>query len=87
MCLHIRLAYGGGDGREAGLGEGPRQAQGHRDKAHAGQMAPLREVVAIRPEDRAVEEGLGSLPGQDHAGGAGAERGQGLRAKRKCQSV
>ena len=54
-----------------------RQAQGHRGKAHAGQLVPLREVVAPRPEDRAVEEGLGPPPGQDRAEGAGAGRWQG----------
>ena len=56
------------------MGGGLRQAQGHRGKAHTGQLVPLREVVALRPEDRAVEEGLGPLPGQDHAEGAGASQ-------------
>lgn len=40
------------------MGGGLRQAQGHRGKAHTGQLVPLREVVALRPEDRAVEEGV-----------------------------
>lgn len=52
------------------MGEGLQQAQGHRDKAHAGQPAPLREVAAPRPEDRAVEEVSGrrlARPPQDEA--------------------
>ena len=70
------------------MGGGLRQAQGHRGKAHAGQPVPLREVVAPRPEDRAVEEGLGPPPGQGRAEGAGVGRrrgrsGEGARGLRR----
>ena len=54
------------------MGEGPdrepRLAQEHRGKAHAGRPAPLREVVATRPEDRAAGKGLGPPPGQGRPG-------------------
>ena len=36
-----------------------------------GQTVPLREVVAARPKDRVVGEGLGPSSGQDRAGEAG----------------
>ena len=32
--------------------------------------------MALRTEDKAVEEGLGPLPGQDRTGGAGTKREQ-----------
>ena len=66
------LACGDGDGGGARIGGGLRQTQEHRDKVHTGQLAPPREVVVPRPKDRAAGEGLGPLPAQDRAGGAGA---------------
>ena len=55
-------------GGRAGDLDGPK---GTEIKRLWGQAVPLREVVAVRPKDRVVGEGLGPSSGQDSAGEAG----------------
>lgn|GEM_PF-2553913 len=59
-------------GGRAGDLDGPK---GTEIKRLWGQAVPLREVVAVRPKDRMVGEGLGPSLGQDRAREADVGRG------------